>query len=95
MINITFEGKYRIYNDNYNVILAKSYPVQIRPKTKRFGEENEKIIGYYPDLKSALNGYARNRMMDDETTISGSVEEIKEAINKIEETIKNLNIEKV
>lgn len=95
MINITLEGKYRIYNDSYNVILAKTYPVQIRPKTKRFGEENEKIIGYYPNLKSALNGYVRNRMMDDETTISGSVEEIKEALTRIENSIKNLNIEKV
>lgn len=92
MINISLDGKYRIYNDNYNVILAKSCPIQMRPKTKRFGEEVEKVIGYYPDLKSALNGYVRNRTLDDETFVSGSVEEIKQVLSSIEESIKNLNV---
>lgn len=58
MINLKI-GEHRIYTlDRMNTVLAIDVPKKDKNK-RETGEMSERRLGYYPNLKSALNAYMR------------------------------------
>lgn len=90
MIDIKLEGGYRIYTqDDYSVILSRMIPI-FNTKSKNYGQVREKIVGYFGNLRQALAGFAKHRMADDDTHLTGSVDAIIAELEKLEVTINSV-----
>lgn len=75
---------YRIKNDENNFTLVE---VRIRgEKAKNAGEEREVTVGYYGNLKAALEGYVRNSLRSD------LPEEAQMIMDKLNQLDKNIEI---
>lgn len=87
MIDIKFDGGYRIYNqDELSVILSCTCTVT-NPKSKNYGQEREKVIGYYANLHQAINAYSNRLMMDGQHDISGGVDKIVKELERIRKEV--------
>ena len=87
MIDITLKHGYRIYNvDDLNVCLAKVDTVQ-DPKSKNFGKQTEKRIGYFGDLKAALMKYTDQLTMSEYVEAKGDLRQILSALDEIKSCV--------
>ena len=78
-------GDYTITSDTYNLILNS----RIRnsdPKSKRYGEVYLRPIGYFPNLKMALNELVSRSVRDSDAT---SVQQLFAELERIENAIQN------
>lgn len=78
------DEKYRIKNDENNFTLVE---VRIRgEQAKNAGEEREVAIGYYGNLKAALEGYVRNSLR---TELPEDIQPIMDKLILIERNIEH------
>lgn len=92
MIRIDFEDGYTIRTlDALNIVLEKTY-IASDPKKKNYGKEVTTRLGYYGNLRQALNSYVEYRLNDDRVEYTGA-EKVIEAIKDLEEAIKKVTEE--
>ena len=88
MIDIALEYGYRIYNaDDINIVLAKTNTVK-DPKSKNYGKQIEKRIGYFGKLEHALTRYVDEVEKSDAVMIGGSLDKILLALDEIKQAVK-------
>jgi len=93
MITIKIDEKYYWEIGSYNFILYKKGPVKDK-KTKKT-KEGTVLIGYYPNLRSALRGLANHYpMLATPTSIKSLTDSVRKLYAKIE-TIANLSADEL
>lgn len=90
MIDMTLEYGYRIYNaDDINIVLAKIDVVK-NPKSKNYGKQIEKRIGYFGKLEHALSRYVDEVQKSNDVMISGNLDKILTALDEIKQAVKRV-----
>ena len=81
-------GKCRIYTlDRLNVVLAVDVP-KLDKNKRETGEMYERRIGYFPNLKSALNAYMRTETASEEW-VADDAQKIMDKLEEIAVRIEN------
>lgn len=86
-------GDYSIRTlDKHNVCLFERKTVKLE-RFSSFGTETERRVGYYPNLKMALEAYCRLALENGDEPLT-SANEIMAKINELKESILSLDIPK-
>lgn len=89
MIEMNLDGGYTIRTlDALNIVLEVT-AIVTNPKSKNYGSEITRRLGYYGNLKSALRAYATHRLNSEGIQVS-RIPEVIDALKSLEETIEKV-----
>lgn len=83
-MDIRIDDDYAIASDKYQFIL---YKIKVKKSGESKGEEKRDVVGYYPRIDAALEGYVSEQILNSDVT---TVQQLLFEIRRLKEFIKEI-----